>query len=128
MLIRPARHGDWKQIKRLIKLFPTQLMQTHLPRIGEFFVASDKEGNLVGCCALEVYSRRIAEIRSLVVAPDWQDKGLGTALIRECIKLAKKKRILELFAITGKVKLFEKFEFYPFSSEKYAVIRIMRKA
>lgn len=99
-------------------------MQTNLPKPGSFFVALE-DGKIIGCCALDIYSKRIAEIRSLAVKKNYQGRGVGTQLIGRCLKKAKQKKIYEVFSVTGAVKLFGKFGFDTFNMEKYAVLKVM---
>lgn len=121
---REAKLGDWANIKSIIALYPKVLMQEHLPKWQTFFVAFDEE-KMIGCCALDVYSKRIAEIRSLAVLPDYRGKGVGTKLVSLCLKRAKKKKILEIITITGKEKLFRKLGFDTFNKEKIALFKIL---
>lgn len=124
MEIRQATSKDLPAIKALIKLYPKQLMQTHLPRSADFFLAENENG-VIGCCALQVYSRRIAEIRSLVVHPSFQKKGIAGKLLRRCLRRAKTEKIHEVFSVTGSVKLFEHFGFNMFKQEKYAMLKFI---
>jgi amino-acid N-acetyltransferase len=124
MTVRKATEADFPVIKTIIALFPEQLMQDHLPRPDEFFVA-EEDGAIVGCCALEVYSERLSEIRSLAVLPKHQGKGIATKLIESCIAEAKTKGIYELLTITGTNSIFEKHGFASFKREKYALIKIL---
>lgn len=48
MKIRVARTDDFPKIKRLIKMYPEKLLQTHLPKVGQFFVAIEDE-DIIGC-------------------------------------------------------------------------------
>jgi len=99
-------------------------LQDHLPEPEEFSVAliDDK---IVGCCALEVYSKRLAEIRSLAVLLEFQGQGIATKLIETCVQEAKDKHIYEVLTITGSTSLFEKMGFGIFSNEKYALFKIL---
>lgn len=99
-------------------------MQTHLPKVNEFFIAK-RNGQIVGCCALDVYSKRLAEIRSLVVHPKFQNKGIGTKLIESCLMEAKRKKILEVLSITGAMELFRSFGFKTFNKEKFALLKVI---
>lgn len=63
-------------------------MQNPLSKPGDFFVAIN-EGQIIASCALEVYSKRLAEIRSLAVAKAYQHRGIGTKLIQLCLQRAK---------------------------------------
>ena len=106
--------------------------------MAEFFVAVSDDGNdnekngnkknsgrIVGCCAFVVYSKRLAEIRSLSVEKDFQGRGIASALIETCLKLAKKKRIYEVIAITGADGLFHRHGFAAFNKEKFALLKFM---
>ena len=94
-------------IRNLIRLFPQQLVQRNLPRLPSFFVAY-VGGKLIGCCALQVYSKRLAEVRSLAVHPDFQDRGVASKLVECCTQRARDRGIKELFAITSQTSFFER--------------------
>ena len=100
-------------------------MQAHISRWNTFFVA-ENDGKVVGCCALDIYSKRIAEMRSLVVLPDYQGMVIASKLIELCLNQAKKKRILEVITITGKDGLFRKFGFSTFNNEKIALFKLLK--
>lgn len=125
MKIRQARKKDREAVIGLIKMYPGKLLQAHLPRIGKFFVAM-KGDEIVGCCALEIYSKRLAEIRSLAVAKDHQGRGIATQLIERCLKLAKTKKVYEVLAITGANGLFVKQGFAPFNQERFALLKVLK--
>jgi amino-acid N-acetyltransferase len=118
--IRPAEKGDMPGIRSLIKLFPQQLVQENLPRVTSFFVAFAGD-RLIGCCALQIYSKRIAEVRSLSVHPDFQDRGVASELVRRCIKRAHERGVREVFAVTSQTSLFERMGFATFRREKTAM-------
>lgn len=125
--IQEAKKSDLKAIKNLISLYPEKLLQTHLPKWQEFFVAKNNFGEIVGCCALEEYSRRLSEIRSLVVEPKYQKQGVAKKLIQACLKRAKKRKVFELLTITGAMGLFQKYGFQTFNQEKFALLKILTK-
>jgi amino-acid N-acetyltransferase len=124
MQIRKATNNDFAAIRELIKKFPEKLLQDHLPQPEEFMVAVSDD-KVVGCCALEVYSKRLAEIRSLAVSPHFQGQGIATKLIDACVQEAKEKQIYEVLTITGSSALFEKQGFGTFNNEKYALLKIL---
>lgn len=124
MTIRRATAADFPAIEAIIQKFPEQLMQMHLPEPEEFFVA-EEGGAIVACCALEVYSQRLAEIRSLAVLPDSQGKGIASKLIDACVASAKEQGVYEILSITGTPAFFEKLGFGTFNKEKYALIKIL---
>ncbi len=124
MNIRQATAQDFPAIQHLIAQYPEQLLQDHLPGSEAFFVAEENAA-IVGCCALEIYSKRLAETRSLAVDKAFQGKGVGTALIERCLEAAKERGVYEVLAITGSNSLFEKHGFGTFKNEKYALIRVL---
>ena len=107
-------------VRSLIRLFPQQLVQQNLPRVTSFFVASSG-GRLIGCCALQIYSKRLAEVRSLAVHPDFQDRGVASRLIQCCIQRGKERGIRELFAVTSQTSFFGRLGFATFRREKTAM-------
>jgi amino-acid N-acetyltransferase len=118
--IRPAGKDDMAAIRGLIRLFPQHLVQRNLPRAPSFFVAS-VSGKLVGCCALQVYSKRLAEVRSLAVHPDFQDRGLASDLVERCTRKARERGVRELFAVTSQTSFFARLGFATFRREKTAM-------
>lgn len=108
------------RIRGLIRLFPEQLVQRNLPHVASFFVALAGD-RIVGCCALQVYSKRMAEVRSLAVHPDFQDRGVASALVQECIRRAKERGVRELFAVTSQTSFFGRQGFATFRREKTAM-------
>ncbi len=118
--VRPATRADMPAIRALVRLFPKQLVQRDLPRVTSFFVAVAK-GQVIGCCALQIYSKRIAEVRTLAVHPDFQDHGAATKLVEQCRQRARERGIKEIFAVTGQIHLFERMGFATFRREKTAM-------
>ena len=107
-------------IRALVRLFPNQLVQRDLPRVSSFFVATCR-GKVIGCCALQIYSKRIAEVRTLAVHPDFQDRGVASSLVELCRQRALGRRIKEIFAVTGQIRFFERLGFATFRREKTAM-------
>lgn len=79
--------------------------------LRSFLVAENGEGDVIGCGALEVYSKKLAEIRSLVVEKEHRNKGVATSLIKRLIALAAKKEIYEVLAITERDGIFSRHGF-----------------
>jgi len=70
------------------------------------FVA-EVDQQLVGFAALEIYSSKLAEIRSLAVSPIHQGMGIGKKLVNCCVELAREQNILEVMAITSTEDFFK---------------------
>ena len=118
--IRAARKGDMAGIRSLVRLFPQQLVQQNLPHVASFFVAVSGD-RLIGCCALQVYSKRLSEVRSLSVHPDFQDLGVASRLVQCCTTRAQQRGIRELFAVTSQTSFFGRLGFATFRREKTAM-------
>lgn len=111
--IRPAVDADIPAIADLIRPYVEQgiLLARTLDEFGEllpnFFVAVMREDRIVGAAALEIYSPKLAEIRSLAVAPDAQGHGVGRLLVDACLKRAHENRVFEVMAITTQDGFFQ---------------------
>lgn len=106
---------DTADIARLASfLEPFVAMRTLLPRTLDeleylapnFFIA-EADGEIVGCAALEIYSNKLAEVRSLAVRGDMQGYGIGRKLVQACIDLAKTRNVFEVMAITSSEQFFK---------------------
>ncbi len=108
------------RIRDLIALFPRDLLQSDLPRFPSFFVA-EQGGSIIGCCALQVYSKRLAEVRSLAVHPDYRGKGVAGRLVDACRARGRERGIKQLLAVTSEPKFFEARGFTVHSGWRTAV-------
>lgn len=125
--VRPIERRDLAAVTRLIqpyvevgKLLPRtrQELRALLPH---GFVAT-LEGRVVGFAALEVYSAKLAEIRSLVVAQEHQGRGVGRLLVDACVHRARSRNILEVMAITSNEEFFKRCGFdFTLPGEKKAL-------
>lgn len=111
--IRPAREADAEAISRLNNQFADEmLMLRRSPEmvalaIDDYVVAVDAYGHIVGCGALKEYSPSVAEIAAIAVARDVHGKGLGRAIVRAVERLALKRDIYDVFALTLQPAFFE---------------------
>lgn len=110
--LRNATQGDIPAIEAFIKPFVDDgrlLPRTYgeLEELLENFFLAELDGEIVGCAALEVYSRKLAEIRSLCVSPTMQGAGIGRLLVNACLTRAQERHILEVMAITSSEAFFK---------------------
>ncbi len=116
MKIEKAKISDVPQMHKLINHFaekdemlPRSLSELY-ENLRDCFVV--KEGDrLLGCVALHIFWSDLAEVRSLAVAEDSRDKGIGVELIKACMQEAKELGIPVVFCLTYRPDLFKKFEF-----------------
>ena len=72
----------------------------------DFAFVAVAEENVVGFATLEVYSKKMAEIRSLCVAAGYGGMGIGKRLTQACVELAREKNVYEIMVITSSDEFF----------------------
>jgi len=132
--VRPARGVDIRPLAELIEPFVQR--KVLLPRtidelallLPNYFVAEDG-GKIVGCAALEIYSSKLAELRSLVVRPEYQGQGVGKRLVEACVDRAREEQILEVMAVTSSEEFFRSCGFdFTLPGEKKALFLQTRES
>jgi amino-acid N-acetyltransferase len=114
--IRAARAPDVEAMRELIDRYAAEDRMLSRSRdfliehLRDFFVAEDEDGFL-GCCALAVLTRDLAEVRSLAVRPDAGGRGVGKALVEACVEEARRLRLRRVFALTLVPQFFERCGF-----------------
>ncbi|MBM4066391.1 MAG: N-acetyltransferase [Planctomycetes bacterium] len=115
-MLRKATIDDVEKIYKLINDFAAKNVM--LPRslselyenIRDFFVFI-QDDTLVGCAALHIFWKDLAEIKSVAVQESSQRHGVGKKLVRVCIREARKLRIAKMFVLTYVPEFFEKCGF-----------------
>ncbi len=80
--------------------------------IRDFIVVRDPSGaRLLAAGALHVEWRDLAEIKSLVVDPGTQGRGLGRIIVDACLDEATELGLKTVFALTTKPAFFERLDF-----------------
>ena len=110
--IRKAEERDLVELSDFIKPFVAS--GDLLPRtfdeledlLDTFFIAY-YDGRIVGCAALEIYNKKLCELRSLAVDPNTQGMGVGKKLVRACVELAENEGIFEIMAISTAEDFFK---------------------
>ncbi len=121
--VRPATAADVPAVHAFIRPFVAngRLLERTMGELEELmptgFVAHIPSGSdrgeparggerLVGFAALEVYSPKLAEVRSLAVAHDLRGRGVGKELVGRCVALARERAVLEVMAVTSNEGFF----------------------
>ena len=110
--IRHANVSDAPAIEALIE--PQVARRVLLPRSAEElrdltrngFVAESSAG-VVGFAAVDIYSKKLAELQCLAVKDGYQGAGIGRRLVTACIECARAHNVQELMAITAAEDFFE---------------------
>ncbi len=112
-MIRKANNNDVKSIQRLINGFAKERLVLPRSPIQIYenlrdFILVEKKGSIVGCCALHVCWENLAEIKSLAVSAEFQNKGLGNKLVNKALDEAGELGIRRIFVLTPIPDFFEK--------------------
>jgi amino-acid N-acetyltransferase len=71
------------------------------------------DGEICGCCAVRDFDNDLLEVRSLVVKPGLEGKGIGRAMVEAIIAgLKLKRKKFCLFALTYQKLFFQKLGFH----------------
>ena len=111
--LRMAAERDVMGIVRLVNGFAVEgVMLFRTPEsvqmaLHDFVVAVDEHDVVVACGALKEYSPSVAEVASVAVARHVHGRKLGTRIIEAVERLARKRDVEELFALTVAPKFFE---------------------
>ncbi len=116
LAVRKAAIRDIPNILSLINRYAAD--QIMLPRtefemsenIRDFSVAYDGD-LLLGCAALHFYTPTIAEVRSLAVAPELKQQGIGRSLVESLEAEARENDLEAIFAFTYVPGFFSRLGF-----------------
>ncbi len=119
LAVRTARPVDVVDILALIS--PHVAVGNLLPRdtdqilstLDHWAVAERADSILVGCGSLVLYNPALAELRSLVVAPSYHGKGIGTEIVSALLRQARALGLREVFTLTRVGAFFTRLGFAP---------------
>ncbi|MEL7496908.1 MAG: GNAT family N-acetyltransferase [Planctomycetota bacterium] len=130
-LIQPATQDDLADVLAFLTPFmdrqlllertslELQLLLRHSFKAVD--VRSDKAEPMIGFCALEIYSKKLAEIQCLAVCETFRRQGVGKALVNLCVQRARDEKVLELMAISNSEEMFRACGFdYSLPNQKRA--------
>ena len=114
--VEKAKIPDIAEMHRLINRFAEKGEMLARPlselyeEIRDFFVIKQGE-RVLACAALHVAWEDLAEVRSIAVNEEWQDKGLGTMLLKACLEEARVLGIKTVFCFTYQPDFFRRHYF-----------------
>jgi len=115
-MLRGAHINDAEQMNKLVNHFAQKDLMLARPlgelyeNIRDYYVYVEN-GSIVGCAALHVFWKDLAEIKSIAVGEDYQKRGIGKQLIEKCIEEGKALGISRLFVLTYIPEFFERIGF-----------------
>jgi amino-acid N-acetyltransferase len=116
MKVRSANVTDVKAIHALINCFAErdQMLFRSMADIFtnlQTFLVAELDGQVIGCCAIEVIWSDLAEIKSLAVDESHQSKGAGAMLVNAAVEQARRLGVPKVFGLTLKPEFFSKLGF-----------------
>jgi len=133
LTVRPTTADDVAALDRFIQPFIDEgrlLPRTHdeLRELTDDGFVALVDGRIVGFAALEIYSTKLAEVRSLAVDLTYRRHGIGRALVEACLERARERHVFEVMAITSTEEFFQKCGFnFTLPGEKKALFLQMRE-
>ncbi len=94
IIIKSAPVEDRGQIMEIIKTLPKYFLPGYWPEIEDDIknqpnISAYFDNNIIGFINYKIYSPERAEILWMAVSPNFQDKGIGSTLMNELLKLIK---------------------------------------
>ncbi len=115
-MLRGAHINDAEQMNKLVNHFAQKDLMLARPlselyeNIRDYYVYIEY-GSVVGCAALHIFWKDLAEIKSIAVEEDYQKRGIGKQLIQKCLEEGKILGINRLVALTYIPEFFERMGF-----------------
>ncbi len=116
-MIRRAKVDDIPALKKLIDTYAAKNILLDRPlsdlyeNLRSFFVYTDPDGGVAGCCALHIIWKDLGEIRSLAVEEKLTGEGVGQKLLEAAITEAKDLGLERVFTLTLSVDFFKRCGF-----------------
>ncbi len=117
-MIRKATVADAEAIQRLInqfakdgKMLPRSLSEVY-DNLRDFSLYESEGHHIHGVCALHICWDDLAEIRSLAVAEEVRNKGVGGRLVEACLQEAQQLGVSRIFVLTYIPSYFERAGFH----------------
>lgn len=115
-VVRSARTSDVPDVRTLVDAYApdARLLDkatvTLYEDVQEFLVAADDTA-VLGCGALHVLWRDLAEVRTLAVSPQMRGRGVGSALLAGLLDRARDVGVSRVFCLTFETEFFARHGF-----------------
>ncbi len=103
--IRAATQADVEGILHIVNRYAAENLM--LPRTAEqigrvlrWFLVAEHEGRIAGCGSNVELTPRLTELRSLAVAPEYRNTGLGKRLVAALVERARQDGYEQICALT----------------------------
>ena len=124
MKYRKATFRDIEPIFRLVSGYATEGVMLARSRntlyetLRDMIVAEAENGSIVGVGGLHIIWDRLAEIRTMAVAPQMVRKGIGAEIVRRLLKEGDELGVEKYFTLTYKPGFFQKLGFVTITKEE----------
>jgi amino-acid N-acetyltransferase len=114
--IRPAAIVDVPEIHHLLETYASKgnllprTMSELYRHLRDFFVI-EIDGRVAAIGALEIFTEDLGEVRSLVVAEEYERRGLGRLMVQRIVAEARRIGLRRLMALTYVPTFFHKLNF-----------------
>ena len=110
LTVRRARTSDVPAIKGLIDIYAGKILLekslvTLYESVQEFWVA-ELDNEVIGCGALHVLWSDLGEVRTVAVHPKAKGRGVGHAIVRQLLDIARELELQRLFVLTFETDFF----------------------
>lgn len=115
-----------RDIPQMLSLVAPEVSKGHIIKRSEDEIANAirsycvvREGEeIVGFCALYIYTPKLAEVRSLIVRSDHQGRGIGGRLVGFVMEEGEALGVREFLVLTHKNRFFKRLGFEVIPPEK----------
>lgn len=125
--IRDAGVDDLDPLSEFLRPFAREKLilersRAELVVLTQHGFLAESAGSIVGFAAIEIYSKKLAEVQAMVVGKSFRGQGVGSQLLKACVERAATEGVLELMAITMSEELFRRAGFdYALPNSKRAL-------
>lgn len=125
VIFRPARATDAASIAALVGAYAAEGIM--LPRtaddvllaIDDYIVAVNRHDRVLACGAVREYSPSLAEVSAIAVAREAHGRGVGSRIVHAVEALARRRGIVEVFALTLAPRFFEELGYRTVERAQY---------